>query len=69
MPLLRQFVVYTVLGSGLWNATFITLGWVLGAEWVIIEQYAPFIEYAVLATLVGGALWFVWHRRKAHKYK
>ncbi|MBV9454067.1 MAG: DedA family protein [Rubrobacter sp.] len=69
MPLLRQFVVYTVVGSGLWNATFITLGWVLGTEWVIIEQYAPLIEYTVLTTLIGGALWFVWHRRKAHKYK
>jgi membrane protein DedA with SNARE-associated domain len=62
-------VVYTVLGSGLWNMSFITLGWVLGAEWVVIEQYAPIIEYAVLAALVGGALWFVWHRRKTHRYK
>ena len=69
MPLLRQFVVYTMLGSGLWNMSFITLGWVLGAEWVVIEQYTPIIEYAVLAALVGGALWLVWHRRKAHRYK
>src|SRR5919202_3789382 len=40
MPPFRQFSVYTVLGSGLWNMSFITLAWVLGAEWVEIEQYA-----------------------------
>jgi membrane protein DedA with SNARE-associated domain len=70
MPLFRQFMGYTVLGGSLWNGAFIVLGWVLGAEWVIIEQYASVIEYAVVAALAGGIVWFVWNRRKAyHKRK
>jgi membrane protein DedA with SNARE-associated domain len=70
MPLLRQFMGYTVLGGSLWNGAFIVLGWVLGAEWVIIEQYASVIEYTVVAALAGGIVWFVWNRRKAyHKRK
>jgi membrane protein DedA with SNARE-associated domain len=70
MPLLRQFMGYTVLGGSLWNGAFIVLGWVLGAEWVIIEEYASVIEYTVVAALAGGIVWFVWNRRKAyHKRK
>jgi membrane protein DedA with SNARE-associated domain len=69
MPLLRQFLVYTVLGSSLWNAGFIVLGWVLGAEWAIIERYASIIEYVVLAALIVGAFWFMWYRRKTRKRK
>ena len=69
MPLLRQFLVYTVLGSSLWNAGFIVLGWVLGAEWAIIERYASIIEYVVLAALIAGAFWFMWYRRKTRKRK
>ena len=70
MPLLRQFLVYTVLGGSLWNGAFIVLGWVLGAQWMVIEQYASVMQYVAMAALAGGIIWFVWYRRKAcHKRK
>jgi membrane protein DedA with SNARE-associated domain len=70
MPLLRQFLVYTVLGGSLWNGAFIVLGWVLGAQWMVIEQYASVMQYVAMAALAGGIIWFVWYRRKEyHKRK
>jgi membrane protein DedA with SNARE-associated domain len=65
MPVLGRFLVYTVLGCALWNGIFITLGWVLGAQWESAKQYASVIEYAVVAVMAAGVLWLVWRRWKA----
>jgi len=59
------FMFYTVLGSILWNAGFVVLGWVLGENWQLVEQYASIIEYAALAIFVAVVIWFVWRRWKA----
>jgi membrane protein DedA with SNARE-associated domain len=64
MPILRRFMFYTVLGSTIWNGAFIILGWILGAQWASVEQYAPIMEYTVLVAMVGGILWLLWRRWK-----
>jgi membrane protein DedA with SNARE-associated domain len=66
MPLLGRFMIYTVLGSTLWNGIFIILGWVLGAQWAVVEQYASIIEYVVLVAMVGGISWLLWRRLRTH---
>jgi membrane protein DedA with SNARE-associated domain len=66
MPLLGRFMIYTVLGSTLWNGIFIILGWVLGAQWAIVEQYASIIEYVALVAMVGGISWLLWRRLRTH---
>jgi membrane protein DedA with SNARE-associated domain len=65
MPIYGRFMVYTVLGSVLWNGGHIGLGWVLGAQWELVEQYGRIVELAVLAAIVGGIFWFLWRRWKA----
>jgi membrane protein DedA with SNARE-associated domain len=67
MPILKRFMLYTILASTLWNGAFIILGWVLGAQWASVRQYAPIMEYAVLAAMVGGILWLLWRRWKARR--
>lgn len=67
MPLYGRFMFYTIIGSTLWNGILIGLGWVLGANYELVEKYAPIIEYAVLAAVVLGIVWFVWRRWRAHK--
>lgn len=62
MPIRWRFTIYTVSGSALWNAGFIILGWILGARWTVMEEYAPIFEYAALAVLILGIAFFVWHR-------
>ena len=66
MPIYGRFMAYTVLGSVLWNGGHIGLGWALGAQWELVEQYGRIVELAVLAAIVGGIFWFLWHRWKAH---
>ncbi len=67
MPIRGRFLFYTFLGTALWNGALIGLGWVLGAEWTLVKQYAPIIEYAILAAVVGGIFWFVWRRWRARR--
>jgi membrane protein DedA with SNARE-associated domain len=62
-----RFVVLTALGNGLWNSGLISVGWALGVQWPLVKQYAPIIEYAVLAAIAGGILWFLWRRWKTYR--
>ncbi len=63
--ILGWFTFYTIIGSILWNAGFVVLGWVLGENWQLVKQYATIIEYAVLAIFIAVVIWFVVRRWKA----
>lgn len=58
MPLMR-FSLYTVLGSGLWNAFLISVGAVLHQNWREIIGYLKAFEYVGYAGLAALVLWFV----------
>jgi membrane protein DedA with SNARE-associated domain len=62
MPILGWFLVFTVLDSVIWNAMLIGLGWALGAQWTLVEQYARNVEYVVLALVALAIAWFLWRR-------
>ena len=62
MILRWQFISYTVLGSALWIGLLTVFGWILGREWEVVERYTSIVEYAVLAAVVAGVLWFLWRR-------
>jgi membrane protein DedA with SNARE-associated domain len=64
MPV-RRFLGYTVLGGSLWTGTLVGLGWALGSRWRMVELYASFVGFAVLATFILGILWLLWRRWKA----
>lgn len=67
MPILGWFMVFTVLDSLIWNAALIGLGWFLGSQWTLVEQYARIIEYALLAAVIVAVVWFVRRRWKTHR--
>jgi hypothetical protein len=46
MPL-ATFSLFTLAGSGLWNGALIGLGYLLGAQYRLIEEYSRFLNYAV----------------------
>jgi membrane protein DedA with SNARE-associated domain len=54
MPILR-FVALTAIGSGIWNAVFIGLGWVLGDRWASVETAVGPASYVVAALVLLGA--------------
>ncbi|MFC4616880.1 DedA family protein [Cellulomonas algicola] len=66
MPLVR-FSVFTVIGSGVWNAGLILAGYALGDRWEDIGRYSDWLNwlvYAILAWLVGRFVWTRTRRRR-----
>ncbi|CAN5691832.1 hypothetical protein BH20ACT2_BH20ACT2_18810 [soil metagenome] len=56
MPL-GQFCLYTALGSAVWNAVFIGIGFQLGQRWERVEGYVrPVALLVLVAVLVGIAV-------------
>lgn len=52
MPL-GQFLTYTAVGSGVWNAIFIGAGWGLGDNWDRVEGWVAPVSYVILGGLIG----------------
>jgi membrane protein DedA with SNARE-associated domain len=51
MPL-WLFTVLTVVGSAIWNALFVGLGYLLGDRWTEVGKYSDVINYVVVGGLV-----------------
>jgi membrane protein DedA with SNARE-associated domain len=66
MPL-GTFSLYTVAGSGLWNGALIGLGYLLGTQYRLIEEYSRFLNYAVYGALAVTVALLVARRLKRQK--
>ena len=63
MPL-RPFLIWTSLGSLIWNAALTLLGFKLGEHWESVHALMrPFTAFTAFA-LVALVVWFVWGQRK-----
>jgi membrane protein DedA with SNARE-associated domain len=62
MPL-APFIIYTAIGSGIWNSLLIVLGWWLGDNWEDVGTVMDYIEYPIYLAVVVGVAWFIWKRR------
>jgi len=51
MPLV-SFVVYTALGSAVWNTALIGAGAALGNQWENVEPYVAILQWAVIVVIV-----------------
>jgi membrane protein DedA with SNARE-associated domain len=56
MPLPR-FMLLTVLGSGVWNAAFITAGYRLADHWEVVGQWTAPVSYLVVVLIVAALIW------------
>ncbi|MEU4568130.1 DedA family protein [Micromonospora sp. NPDC023956] len=64
MPLV-EFSLLTTLGSGVWNAIFVGLGYALGSRWEEIDKYSSWFDYGILAVFVLMIVsWAVKKRRR-----
>ena len=66
MPMWR-FLVLTTVGSGVWNAAFIALGWVLGENWGQVEGWLGPVTYVVIGLIVVGLVVLAVRRARARK--
>jgi membrane protein DedA with SNARE-associated domain len=58
MPLGR-FLIYTTLGSLIWNSIFVFSGYALGENWERVEGYAGSFQKVVIAAVLVAAAVFV----------
>lgn len=64
MPVLI-FLLATALGSGLWNATLVTAGWLLGDRWEAITPYLSGASQVIYIVLGALFLFFIaWRLRR-----
>lgn len=63
MPL-GTFTLFTLAGSGLWNGALIGLGYLLGTQYRLIEEYSRFLNYAVYGALAVAVVLLVLRRTK-----
>jgi membrane protein DedA with SNARE-associated domain len=61
---LGAFVLYTAIGSAIWNSVLIGLGWWLGDRWEEVEKYTSYLQYVVIAAIVAVIARFIWKRKK-----
>lgn len=63
---LTSFIGLTTLGSALWNTLFVTIGYRLGSNYDVVEQYMDPISKVVYALIVLAVLGtIVWMARRA----
>jgi membrane protein DedA with SNARE-associated domain len=61
MPLL-PFVMYTAIGSLIWNTTLIGAGYALRDNWHDVEPVLDTFQYLVIAVIVIAVAWYFWSR-------
>ncbi|MDZ5446890.1 DedA family protein [Micromonospora sp. 4G57] len=62
------FLLYTTLGSLLWNTTFVLAGYLLGENWHLVETYVGTFQNVVIGAGAAAVGWFVFTRvRRARR--
>ncbi|MDD3225802.1 MAG: DedA family protein [Clostridium sp.] len=64
-----KFVTYTVLGSALWSAVLVYLGFLMGKNWEVIRSYYHYLDIAVLVAIVVFVLYKIFTRKKSKNTK
>jgi membrane protein DedA with SNARE-associated domain len=63
MPM-RKFLVLSAIGTGIWNAVFIALGWILAERWQEVERYTAPVSLGVLALVAVSVGVLIWRRHR-----
>jgi membrane protein DedA with SNARE-associated domain len=54
-----QFLSLTTLGSLIWNTGFVMAGYLLGANWQVVDEYAGIFQNVVIAAIAIAIVLFV----------
>jgi membrane protein DedA with SNARE-associated domain len=64
---LGRYTVLTFIGSTVWCLVFASIGWAVGSNWETFHENFHYVDYAVLAAIVGGAIWLYVRRRRSSR--
>jgi membrane protein DedA with SNARE-associated domain len=62
-----QFISLTALGSLIWNSGFVIAGYLLGANWQVVDEYAGVFQKIVIGVMVVAIVAFVAVRVRERK--
>jgi len=62
MPLV-PFIIYTAIGSAIWNGMLVGSGWILGNQWERVAGVVEYFQYVVILAVLVAVTWFAWSRR------
>lgn len=54
-----QFTLLTTAGAAIWNTILIGAGYLLGANWTVVEGYVDVFLKLVIAACVAALAWFI----------
>jgi len=60
-----RYVVLTAIGSTIWCAVLAGAGWGLGASWHSFDNKFKYLEYAIVALIVGLGAYLLIRRRRS----
>ena len=62
----RRYTILTLLGSAIWCFTLAGVGWALGSRWDDFHHAFHYVDYAIIASIVGGIAFLAWrlYRRR-----
>ncbi len=70
MPMLK-FLIYTIVGSAIWNTVLIVLGNRVGENWEsilgIFDRYSHIVVIVLIIIFVGFLIWFYKFRKNSKK--
>jgi membrane protein DedA with SNARE-associated domain len=58
------FLIFTIIGAGLWNAFLSFCGFFLKQNWEVVMKYSHLVDIAVVLILLGGILYFIFKHMK-----
>jgi membrane protein DedA with SNARE-associated domain len=64
---LVPFIIYTAIGSGLWNSLLIVAGWWLGENWEDVSHLVDYLDYPMYIAIAGALAWFIWKKKFANE--
>jgi membrane protein DedA with SNARE-associated domain len=47
-----RFLLYTLIGTSLWNSLFIAIGWLLGLRYEVVDQYVGPVSNVILLAMI-----------------
>jgi membrane protein DedA with SNARE-associated domain len=60
---IKKFVVYTAIGSTLWNSAILGLGYTVGINSEKFETYSGFIDITILLLVLFFVLFIIWKKK------
>lgn len=64
---IKKFLVYTILGAGIWNLLLTYIGFILGNNWEKIQHYSDYLSWGVVIVFVIIGAYFL--QREINKRK